>query len=250
MKLMLFDDLGPHGLKGSETDVEGDLGSVDATLADSCQDFGSEMESCRGRSDGATLLGVDGLIAFPIDRGIVSGDVRRQRNVADLLDLGKEVIDGRKTNVALAEGAAGNDLGAKLIVFSKVEVFSNANLATGADQAFPIVGVMVQLSGKQDFDASAEKIPGYGIVRAESLRLEAFATPVKTGREYSCVIKHEEVVRAEQFGEIAEFEVLKRSGGAGDVQKAGSGAIREGLLRDPIRRKFVMKIGDEHALRL
>jgi hypothetical protein len=91
VEFVFFDGLRLQGLKGAETDVEGDLGDLGAGGADGVEDAGREMEAGGGGGDGAGLLGVDGLIAFGVGVGIGAADVGGERDVAVRLDGGPGV---------------------------------------------------------------------------------------------------------------------------------------------------------------
>src|SRR5437016_10178823 len=99
-----------------------------------------------GRSGyGSALLSVDRLIPFAIGGRIFAGDVRGQRDVTDLFDSREEIVHGREADVPLAKAAAPDHLRLEFIVFSKEQMFSQPNLPSGSHQAFPFVGVVLNL---------------------------------------------------------------------------------------------------------
>ena len=84
--------------------------------------------------------------------------------MADLFDAGKEVIEGlpgiarpdpstvlragsrgrlppQKADVAFAKLAAGDDFGLEFVMISEIEMLADTDLAAGADQAFPFLGI-------------------------------------------------------------------------------------------------------------
>ncbi len=65
--------------------------------------------------------------------------------MADAIESGEEIVFALKDRVeadaTLAEFGAGEDFGLQFIVLAKEESFANTDLAAGANQAFPIVGL-------------------------------------------------------------------------------------------------------------
>jgi hypothetical protein len=156
---VLFDVLDADRLEGAESHVEGDLRGFDATVVEAGQNFRSEVEAGGGGGDGSALTGVDGLIAVAVGGGISAGDVRRKRDVADLLDPGEEVVCQSEADVAFAKFAAGEDLGLEFVVVAaKEEMLADSDFAARADETSPIVRIALPLACEQDFDLAAEKV--------------------------------------------------------------------------------------------
>ena len=91
------------------------------------------------------------MIAVAIAGAIVAGDVGRERNMAQSLQSCEKVWRCGEAQGALAERTSGEDFGLELGVFwilSEEEMFSDANLFAGADQAFPVVGLARELAGE------------------------------------------------------------------------------------------------------
>ena len=69
-----------------------------------------------GRSgDRAQRLGIDRLVLLAIERRVRAIDVWRQRNVSDALEHAEEIGDRIEAEMALAEFAAGDDLGSEFV---------------------------------------------------------------------------------------------------------------------------------------
>src|SRR4030095_8999378 len=73
------------------------------------------MQSCRRGGNGSTLRCVDGLVALPIGRIIVTLDVGRQRNVANAIDrfVHARPVVGPQSNAAASMEVASHDLAVK-----------------------------------------------------------------------------------------------------------------------------------------
>ena len=170
------------------------------------ENFGGEVQARGGSGDRSAFLlfGIDRLVAFAIGGRIFAGDVWRQRNVADFLNVREEIAGGRESNSSLAKAGAGDYLGLEFIFISEKQVFPDSNLSSWAHQALPFVGVLLQLAGEKDFDASVKKIPGRGIARAYGLRMESAAASVESSGKDAGVVEDYQIGWAQQFGEIAE----------------------------------------------
>src|SRR5580704_9695330 len=78
---MILEALGSHRFKRAQSDVQCDFRNLDSPRAQSLENLGREVESCRRRSHRASLPRIDRLIPFPIERFIRALDVWWQRNV-------------------------------------------------------------------------------------------------------------------------------------------------------------------------
>ena len=157
---MIFDALDADGLKCPQANVQCDLGGFDSALADALENFRSEVKPGGGSGDRTGLLGIDGLVALAIARRIGTRDVGRKRDVPDAIENSEETFgtfkDRLEADAAFAEFPTCHDLGLQFIMLAKVQALSDANLAAGTNQAFPVVGV------GQRFGASAELRCGRG----------------------------------------------------------------------------------------
>jgi hypothetical protein len=102
------------------------------------------------------------------------------------------------------------------------------------------------LPRQQNLDASAQEIAGGGIVRAEPLSTLAAAMAIQAGREDPCVVQDKEVIGEEQVGEVAELPVVPGLAVSDQVQQAGTSTVGERFLRDSVRRKIIVEVGDKH----
>lgn len=265
MKFVIFDSIYANGLESPEADVEGDLGDFGATLADAIEDFWSEVKASGGSGDRSVLLGVNGLVAIEIARRIGAHDVGRKRDVADPAENGKEVVfpvilvmvlfvmfsrKGLKANAAFAELGTGENFSLQFVVLSEKKAFAYANLASGANQTFPIVGVGGKLAREQDLNPSLQKVARSGIVRADRLRASAFAATVEPRRKDAGVVEDDEIAGTQQIGEIAEQAIRVLATGSLKMQHAGAVAGGERFLGDEFFGEMKVEVGDQHRARL
>ena len=164
--MVFFDAFGADGLEGPKADVECNLGGFDSPSTDAGENPGGEVKTGGGGGDGSALMGVDGLVAFAVSGGIFAGDVGRKRDVSDLVDAGEKIVDGVEADAALSERSAGDDFGAERAVFSEEETLADIDLAAGTNETFPFVGVLPELAGKKNFDASVKKVVRGGVTVA------------------------------------------------------------------------------------
>lgn len=257
MNFVIFNAIDADRLKSAEANVKGDLNSFDAAGADAIENRLGEVETGGGRGDGAARLGVDGLITLAIGGGIGASDVGRKRDVADaiedVVEVGDRVggvPDWMKTDVAFTEGSAGDDFGLQLVLFAEEQVLADIDFAAGTNQALPIVGLGGKLAGKQDLDASVKIAAGGGVAAADGLRAETSAAPVEAGGKDAGVIENDNIVGAEEIGQIAKMAVMELAGIAMQVQHAGTVASGGRFLGDELFGKMEVEIGNQHGLRL
>ena len=232
MEFVIFDPVDADGLKGSEADVERDFSGCDAALADAVEDLWGEMKSGGGGCYRATLLGVDGLIAFAIAGRIRARDVGWERDVADAIESGEEIVHGLKgleADEAFAELGARENFGLQFVLFSEEEAFADDDLAAGANQAFPIIGVGGELARQQNLDAALEKTTRGGIARAEWVSASACATAVEPSGKDARVVEDDQIAGLQQIGEVAEQAIGITAADSLQVQQAGTVTGRERL---------------------
>ena len=116
--------------------------------------------------------------------------------------------------MAFAEAATSNDFRFQFAVIAKIQPFAYANFSSGADQAFPFVGLLLQLPGQQDLDASVQKIARGGILRAERLRFESSTAAIQPRGKDLGVVEDYEIAGTKQVRKFAKPAVLKRSRGS------------------------------------
>ena len=128
------------------------------------------------------------------------GDVGRERDVADAIEGGEEIVaavkDLLEADAAFAEIGAGQDLGLQFVLRAEEEAFSYADLAAGANQAFPIIGNSRELACKQNLDAAVEEITRGRIAWADCLSVGAFAAAVEAGGKDASVVEDHEIAGA------------------------------------------------------
>jgi len=262
---VILDSIHANGLESSQANVEGDLGGFRTTLADAVEDFWSEVKAGGGSCDRSILLGINGLVAIEVARRIGARDVRRKWDVADAAEKSEEVVlpvvfvtvivvvfssKRLKSDAAFAELGAGENFGLQFVVLPEKEAFADANLASGVNQAFPIVRVGRELAREQDLDASLQNVACWGIARAPGLRARAFAAAVKPGRKDAGVVENNEIAGAQQIGEIAEQAIRVLATGSLKMQQAGAVAGGERFLCDEFFGEMKAEVGDQHRARL
>ncbi len=220
MEAVLFHHFIPQWLKGPQADMQRDLGGLNAARADLLQDLRREVQAGGGRGDRAPRLfaGKDGLVARAVVGRVRPVDVRRQRDVPDALDDGEEVRHRSKAQRPLAEGAAGDDFGLeqrrrarlRTLLRGKEQAFAHADLASGMHQRQPFV--RCELAREQDFHLAPQVLAGRGVLRADRLGMDAGAMSVKPRRKDAGVVEDQQVVRAEQRGQLPEVAVGEAAG--------------------------------------
>src|SRR5579883_3033093 len=83
---MLFQPLHPHRAKRSRSDVKSDFDRLDAARPKSFKDTCGKVQPCGGCGDGTSHFGIDRLISLAISGVIGAMKVRRQWNVAKVLN--------------------------------------------------------------------------------------------------------------------------------------------------------------------
>src|SRR5580704_10615997 len=213
MDLVIFDALDTDGLEGSQADVQGNLDGLDSAPADAVEDFRGEMKAGGGSGYRSARLGIDGLVAFAIAGRIRARDIGRERDVSDAIEDCEEIVaalrNGLKADAALAEFRSGEDLGLQVVMMAVAEeqAFSDADLAAGTDEAFPIVGISSQLARQQNLDATVERVPGRRIFRADGLNPGAFGAAIEPRWKDAGVVENHNIAGLQQIREVAEQAV-------------------------------------------
>ncbi len=207
VQLMVFYPLNSHWLEGSEAHVQSNFGGLNTAGGQAGQNLPREMKPRGGCSDGSPVASVHGLITLVVGRRIRARNVRRQRDVADQVDACDEIGHGSKADMALTEVPAGDDFGLKFISLSQKKMLTDGDLTARTNQAFPFVGIVAQLTGEQYLDASAKKLAGSRIPRANGLRLKTFAAAIETRRKHPRIVENDEIAGPEKVGEIAKLAI-------------------------------------------
>jgi hypothetical protein len=250
VEAVVLDALDAHGLKRTEAHVQRDFGGFDAALLKAAQDFWREVEAGRRRGDRTALAGVDGLVALAIPLAIGAGDVRRQGHVAKSFHDLEKIVDRCEANAPLPELSAAEHFRLEIIVLSKKEVLAHADFSAWANQAVPLVRILVELARKQDLHSAVEKIARGRIPGAQGLSFRAGPPSVKTGGKYAGIVEHHKVIGTQQVREIPKNSIFEPWVFALEVEHARLSAVGERFLRNLRVGQVVMKIGDEHAGRL
>jgi hypothetical protein len=132
--------------------------------------------------------------------------------------------------VAFAKLAAGDDFGLEFVVISEIEVLADTDFAAGANEALPLIGIVLQLAREEDLNLSAEKIVSRRVPGADGLRLKTFAPSIEPGWKHACVVEDDEIVRAEQIGKFSELTIGDGTGQAGEMQQTRSSTVGQRLL--------------------
>src|ERR1700736_6404132 len=108
------------------------------------------MESRRGRRHRAALVREDGLVAFAIQRGVRTLDVRWQRDMADAIERRVEVAFTRESQSSFAILAPREDCRFQIAV--ELDAFTSAQLAAGVNESRPGLGIVGDWAKEQDFE--------------------------------------------------------------------------------------------------
>jgi hypothetical protein len=128
--------------EGAQADVQRDAGDFDAASGERVEDLRSKVQACGGRGDGAAFAGEDRLVALAVGGSIVAADVGRQRDVADTVERGEEVIDRLETKQTLAELASLQHFGFEgdgTVGRGKDENLADGDLSSRTDEGAPEV---------------------------------------------------------------------------------------------------------------
>ena len=134
--------------------------------------------------------------------------------------------------MARAEFAARDDLGLEFVVLAEIKMLADSDLTAGTDQAFPVIGIVADLAGEKDLNASVKKVAGGRISRTERLRLKTSAPTEEARGKHASVVEDDEVAGTEKIGEFAELAVFESAALGREVQKAGRNSVRKRLLGD------------------
>ena len=116
VQMDLLHALDAHRLKCPQPYMQSDIRDAHAARANPVENLRSEMQARRWSSDRSALLRVDRLISLAVRVHIRAMDVRRQRNMSQLLELAEEIRDRLEPQRALAEFTVRDDLRAQRTV--------------------------------------------------------------------------------------------------------------------------------------
>lgn len=136
----------------------------------------------------------------------------------DTLYGSEEILHWDETDAALAKFAARCDLGLQFVIFPEEKMLTDCDFAAGSNQTLPFVRILADLFCEENFDASAEEIARCRIAQAERLRLQSSAAAVEACGKHPRIVENDEVIGAEQIGEIAEMTIFEGSGFCMEMQ--------------------------------
>jgi hypothetical protein len=194
--------------------MQSDIDHRGAARATFLQDFVREVQTGGGRGHRAFFTRENGLISFSVGRGIGPLDVRRQRDVPDLLELREQVGRTREADGALAEFTARDNLSFQ--VRSEADAFAHRQFAAGPHQCLPIAAIGAHGAQQEDFHVPAQEFSPLRVVLSHRQRVQPRAMPEEPGREDARIVEHQAIAGVEIFGEVAEEAIFPAAGAAVD----------------------------------
>lgn len=95
-------------------------------------------------------------------------------------------------------------------MLSEKKMLAYRDLAPGAYQAFPFIGIVSELAGEQDLEPPMKKFARCRISGADGLRFKTFAVAIKTRWKHPCVVENDEIARPEKIGKVDELAIDER----------------------------------------
>ncbi len=134
-------------------------------------------------------------------------------------------------------------------MLSKEQMFTDADLSPRPHQAFPLVGLALQLPREQNLNACLKKIARRGIAGTERLRPRSAAASIKARWKHASVVEDHQVARVQQLRKVAELPIIPAAGvrlprRTVNVQQSRARSVGQRLLRNQFIRKLVIEIGD------
>lgn len=123
-------------------------------------------------------------------------------------------------------------------------MFTNAELAAGPNQAFPIVGLGGELAGEKDLDTALKKSARGGIVRAYGLNVYAFAPAIKPCGKDAGIVEDQQIAGVKQVRKVAELAIGIVAAGALQMQHPRAVTSRERLLGNEFAGEMEIEIGN------
>ena len=168
-----------HGVKGSGTHMQRDVGEADASCGKAIKQRLIEMQSGRRSGDGARISRIDCLVTFIVCRLGVPRDVWRQRDFAVRFEI---VLQRRADREAQPNEAAIALDECCACSRGKLDAAAGFGWMAGAKLHPGFVGT--EDAFEQQLDDSAAR----------------FAT-VQPGADHASIVEHEEISRLQQFGQ-------------------------------------------------
>ena len=159
--------------------------------------------------------------------------------------------DRLKADAAQAEFRAGENLGLQFveIPLAEEQALADADLAAGANQALPIVGLGGELAGQKNLDATVKETAGGWVARANGLSAGAVAAAIEPSWKNAGVVKNQQIAGLQKVREVAE-QTVGMAAGSLQVEHAGAVAGGERFLGNEVVGKIEVEVGDQHGVRL
>lgn len=170
--------------------------------------------------------------------------------MSQALDRSEEIGHRVEQNRAFAEAAAGGNLTLQLIVVAKEQLLADADLPSGPDEAFPLIGIEGDLPGKKYLDFSKKKVSRCRVPGTQRLGSGPAPAAIQSGRKHTRVIENQEVVPAEQLGKVSEAAIAYPARIPRQVEQPRGRAIGERFLGDEPLGKMVVEFCNPHVSRL
>ncbi len=219
---VLVHQLGGHRLEGADADVQRHRGALDSRRLEPPEQRGVEVQPGGGRGDGAGLAREHGLIALAIGGLVGAFDVRRQRHVAEPLEM-------RLDRLGEAERAP-------------------AVLARRHHFGFEAVGEAHPIARPGAFARLRERVPfpRPELLDQQQLHLAAAPAPAEEPRRHHLgVVDHQQVPRSQDPGQVSHSPVPLRAFRIEAEEPAR--AARRRALRDAVVGQVVVEVAGEHG---
>jgi hypothetical protein len=232
---MLLYGLRPYGLKSPVADMKRELHDFDAAGLQFIENPSREMEPGGGGRDRTALSRVHRLIplailpfapAFP-QAGRFSSDIRRERRTAQAFQDRLQVPLVQELHGALSELSDSGDASPQLTA-SEMQHRSEPKSSRRPRQNLPAVG-------------------GFGPYQQELHDRPRFGAATELGREDARVVHHEQILGAQEIGELLESVVTDPSRLDPELEEPREISPFQGLLGDELGRKLVVEVGDEQG---
>src|SRR5258708_7859553 len=154
------------------------------------------------------MLGENGLIALAVGTFIGAFDVRRQRNMAEALEMPADaaLVMRNETQGTQAKLTARKNFGLQFPV-TKENPLPNLNLAARPDKCLPRLSI--KLAGEEDFDFPSQMLRLCG--PRGRLRTDARTPSEQARRDDARIVEDEEFVTTQETGKFREEAVFENS---------------------------------------
>jgi hypothetical protein len=213
--------------------MERQVGDDHPSGTNSFKNFRGEVQPRGGCGDRAALLRIDSLVTLTIHCLVVTANVWRQRDMPQKLQPGEEVVDRREAKKAFAKLTVRRDCGCKEFIPARAcegKLLAHRHPACRASQGSPFP--VAHLLGEQHFH-----LPDV-ISHARSEQ--------PCGND-AAVVQHQQVPRSQLFGQLVKLRVFPRPAFPVQDEHAAAAAFRRGFLRDKLRRKIEVEVGNQHS---